>query len=105
MQVFGEIVVEQDALAERVGQQILAADAQPDPGQFLMEFTDTHDLGIDYLIQKAIGCQRQDVAELQRCAERLNLAPASRTLAIEAVAMAKKHLQSLEELASTDARA
>jgi hypothetical protein len=93
-----EIAAGQDALAERVGQMIVESDGLPDPGQFSIEFTDTHDLGIDYLNQEAIGYQKQDIAELQACADALNLSPAAQSLAAEALGMAKGHLESLEEL-------
>ena len=102
MEVIDEIVTGQDMLAERIGRQVVAAGARPDTGQFAMEFTDTHDLGVDYLIQEAIGYQRQDIAALARCVEELNLAPVAHTLASEAVGMAKGHLELLQELAVDD---
>ena len=97
-EVIDEIVAGQDVLAERIGQQIVAAGARPDSGQFAMEFTDTHDLAIDYLIQEAIGYQRQDIAALADCVDELNLAPVAHTLASEALGMAKGQLELLEEL-------
>ncbi len=98
LEVIDEIVTGQDVIAERIGQQITAAGARPDSGQFAMEFTDTHDLAIDYLIQEAIGYQRQDIAALAVCVEELNLAPVAHTLAAEALGMAKGQLELLEEL-------
>jgi hypothetical protein len=99
MGVIDKIVAGQDALAERVSRQIVSAGTRPDSGQFSMAFTDSHDLGIDYLIREAIGYQKQDIAELERCVDSLSLAPVSYTLAAEALSMAKRHLELLQALA------
>jgi hypothetical protein len=93
-----EIVAGQDALAERVSHTIFESGGRPDSGEFPIEFTDTHDLAIDFLIEQAIDCQKQDIAELEKCVESLRLAPAAQSLAAEALGMAKAHLESLEEL-------
>jgi hypothetical protein len=93
-----EISAAQDALAERIGRVIVESGGLPDPGQFPIAFTDTHDLSIDYLVEEAIGYQRQDIADLQHCAESLALSPAAQSLAAESVGMAKGHLESLEDL-------
>jgi hypothetical protein len=97
-------VAGQDSLAERVSQTIFESGGLPDPGEFPIEFTDTHDLAIDFLIQEAIDCQKQDIAELEQCVEALRLAPAAQSLAAEALGMAKGHLESLEELKGTAGR-
>ena len=75
-----------------------SASGLTDTGKFPIEFTDTHDLAIDYLIREAIVCQKQDIADLQGCVDELRLAPAAQSLAAEALGMAKGHLESLEEL-------
>ena len=93
-----DIAAAQDALAERVGEQLVAAGARPNAGEFPMEFTDAHDLGIDYLIREAIGYQKQDVAELELYAATPGLSPAAGSLVSEAVGLAKGHLETLAEL-------
>jgi len=100
VEMFHEIADGQDALAERVNELIVQSGARPDTASFPMEFTDTHDLDVDYLIREAIGYQRQDIADLKQCAESLQLAPAARSVVEEALGMAKGHLESLEELAA-----
>ena len=100
VEIFEEIASGQDALAERVHELIIQSGALPDVGPFPMEFTDTHDLSIDYQIREAIGYQKQDIADLKACAESLQLAPAAKTLVEEALGMAKGHLESLEDLAA-----
>jgi hypothetical protein len=100
MDTIQEIVLCQDSLAERIEQYIHESGALPDPGRFPVEFTDTHDLAIDFLIREAIGYQKEDIANLQECVEQLRMAPAAQRLAAEALGMAKGHLESLEELLS-----
>jgi hypothetical protein len=98
MQTIDEIVTCQDSLAARIEQFVDESGGLPDSGKFPIEFTDTHDLSIDFLIREAIGYQTQDVANLQECVERLRLSPAAQSLASEALGMAKGHLESLREL-------
>jgi hypothetical protein len=98
METLSEVVSCQKSLADRVSRMIVDSGALPDTGEFPIEFTDTHDLSIDYLIEEAIGYQKQDIAELADCADSLNLSPAAQNLAAEALGMAKGHLESLEEL-------
>jgi hypothetical protein len=98
VETIAEIVACQKSLADRVSRMIVDSGALPDTGKFPIEFTDTHDLSIDYLIDEAIGYQKQDIAGLTECADALNLSPAAQALAAEALGMAKGHLESLEEL-------
>ncbi len=76
MRTICEIVACQNSLAARVSEMIFASGSLPEKGKFPVEFTDTHDLSIDYLIREAIGYQQQDIADLAECAAALNLAPA-----------------------------
>ncbi len=98
METIDEITAGQDALAARVAEHIFESGALPDYGKFPIEFTDTHDLEIDFLIEEAIGYQKQDIADLAQCVDALRLSPAAQSLAAEALGMAKGHLESLEEL-------
>jgi hypothetical protein len=98
MATIEDIAVGQDAVAERVNQTIIESGGLTDNGKFPLEFTDTHDLAIDFLIQEAIAYQKQDIADLEQCVDALRLSPAAQSLAAEALGMAKGHLESLEEL-------
>jgi hypothetical protein len=99
MRTISEIVAGQDALAERVSDTVFEAGDLPDDGKFPIEFTDTHDLSIDFLINEAIECQKQDIVDLKECVDSLRLSPAAQMLAEEALGQAKGHLELLEELA------
>jgi bacterioferritin (cytochrome b1) len=93
-----KIVTEQDALAERVFAAIDDLGGLPDSGEFPMEFTDTHDLSIDYMLREAVGYGRQDVADLEAAAATPTLAPQATPLVNDAVNMAKRQLATLESL-------
>src|SRR4051794_27995199 len=99
MQTIEQIVAGQDALAERVSQHIFEASGLPDHGDFPIEFTDTHDLSIDFLLREAIDCVKQDIGHLEQCVDQLRLAPAAQSLAAEALGMTKGHLELLQEQA------
>jgi hypothetical protein len=99
MHTIDEIVAGQDALAERVSAMVFEAGDLPDDGKFPIEFTDTHDLAIDFLVREAIDCQKQDIVDLKECVDALRMSPAAQMLAEEALGQAKGHLESLEELA------
>jgi bacterioferritin (cytochrome b1) len=100
MQTIEQIVAGQDALAERVSQHIFESSGLPDHGDFPIEFTDTHDLSIDFLLQEAIDCVKQDIADLEECVEELRLAPVAQSLASEALGMTKGHLELLQKQAT-----
>ena len=93
-----QIVTDQEAFAERIFDAIDDLGGLPDTGEFPMEFTDTHDLSIDYMMREAVGYGRQDVAELEVAAAMPNVTPQAATLTAEAVNMAKRHLASLEAI-------
>src|SRR3954470_23631773 len=101
MQTIEQIVAGQDALAERVSQHIFESSGLPDHGDFPIEYTDTHDLAIDYLLQEAIDCTKQDIGDLEQCVDSLRLAPAAQLLASEALGMTKGHLELLSKLATS----
>jgi hypothetical protein len=61
-----------------------------------MDFTDTHDLSIDYMLREATGYGRQDVATLEAAAATKNMTPHAEPLVNEALQMAKRHLATLE---------
>jgi hypothetical protein len=98
VETMGSIVADQNVLADRVRQMLVDAEAPIRSGEFPMEFTDMHDLRIDYLVSMAIAYQEQDIAALGQLVNELQNAPAAKALAEEALGMAKGHLESLREL-------
>jgi hypothetical protein len=92
------IAQDQDAMAERISRMIVDAGALPRTGEFPMEFTDLHDLDIDFLIAATVRYQDYDLTAVQEVASGLQSTPAARALAEEALGMSKGHLDSLREL-------
>jgi len=99
------MVADQNGIAERIGQMVIDGEFLPRSGEFPIEYTDTHDLGIDFLINMAIAYQQQDITAIGELAEQLQIAPAAKSLAEETLGMAKGHLESLRELVETEVNA
>ena len=97
-----QIAEDQRQMSDRIVAALREAEVTPNTGNFPMEFTDTHDLSIDFLLKEAVRYQRQDIASIEECVDRLSGAPQAFALAEEALGMAKGHLDTLEELV-TDA--
>lgn len=97
MQTIEEVAAGQDALAQRVSQHVFDSSGLPDHGDFPIEFTDTHDLGIDFLLQEAVDCTKQDIGDLEQAVDSLRLSPAAQGLASEALGMTKGHLELLQK--------
>ncbi len=94
----GHIVEDQKQLANRVAEYILKT-GPIDMGEYPLDFPDTHDLGLDYLIVKLVNCQKDDVAALEQCVADIKNDREAAALAEEALGSARGHLESLEELA------
>lgn len=101
LEALERIVSEQDAMAERAFDAIDDLGGLPDSGEFPMDFTDTHDLSIDYMLREAVGYGRQDVATLEAAAATKNMTSQAEPLVHEALQMAKRHLATLEGLTPT----
>lgn len=93
-----QIVSDQDQLAARVGETLRAAGHPARLGDFPMEYTDLHDLRTEFVVRMAIEYQKQDIAEIERLAEQVRLAPMALALCEEALGLAKGHLETLQEL-------
>ncbi len=96
------IAEDQVVLGDRITQMQIDADASIRTGDFPMEFTDMHDLGIDFLVGAAVAYQQQDVETVSEIVENLQAFPAAKALAEEALGMAKGHLESLRELVQVE---
>lgn len=93
------IVEDQRRDVNRLAEVIIDSAARVDPGQWPMEFTDLNFLSLDYLMQELIRHQREDVAQIQRCASLLANDRNARELAEEVLGSEQAHLEALEDLA------
>ena len=105
MQTIESICAGENSLAERVTQHVFDSGGLADHGDFPIEFTDTHDLGIEFLVQESIDCLKQNVVDLEECVDALRLAPGAQSLAAEALGLTKGHLELLEDLPNNPAAA
>lgn len=101
-EVIESIVSDQNGLADRISQMVLDMGGLPRSGDFPIEYTDTHDLNIDFLVNMAMQYQEQDIDGIAGMIDQLQLAPAAKSLAEESLGMAKGHLESLRELAAVE---
>jgi predicted outer membrane protein len=97
-ETLAHVVADQKNMAERIGSLIIELGGAVDRGRFPMRFTDLHDLSLDYLLDQIVEHQRRIVAQIERGVERLARHPQARSLAEEALGMARGHLESLDEL-------
>jgi hypothetical protein len=98
------IVENQKELAGRVAQFILSRHETIEMGEYPIEFLDTHDLSLDYLLTRLVEFQKRDVAAIERCVAELQKDRQAAALAEEALGAARGHLETLEELVGQAAR-
>jgi hypothetical protein len=78
---------------ERLTDMILELGGPVEVGRFPTEFTDLHDLSVDYLLQKCIDLQRRDLGVIQCCVQSLTPQSTPRLLAEEVLGNARGHLE------------
>lgn len=98
----GRLAADQQALAGRVAQAILARGGQPEPGPFPTAFASDNDLDLAFILQRVIELGNRDLAVLERCVADLGDVPGLRTLAEEILGNAQGHLDILQDLASPE---
>lgn len=89
-------------MAGKILQRIL--DLGGSPGQtsgFPMEFTDLHDLSLDYILKEVLRHQQALESITNECVTKLASQPESQSIAYEAAGMARGHRELLQELCQT----
>jgi hypothetical protein len=94
----------QERLANRIAQYVIDAYGRVELGDYPLDFPDTHDLALDYLLGKLVACQKSDVAKLEQIVPVVRDDPRAAALAEEALGAARGHLETLEELAAEAAK-
>jgi hypothetical protein len=86
-------------MVDRIGTLILEHEGTIKPSEFSMDFTDMHDLSVDYLIPQVVARLEEDIDWIRReCVPQLSGASEARAIAEEALGAAQGHLDSLNEL-------
>lgn len=95
-----DVIADQKAISQRIADEIQLRGGTVEPGVYPTDFTDLHFLSLDYLLCQLVAAQKNDVAAIEQCVERLAHDPPARAMAQESLGTARGHLQSLEELAT-----
>lgn len=103
MEGIAAIAADQNGMVERLSKMISDSRNPPRFGEFPMEYTDLHDLDVDYLLGLAVKYHQEDIENIANISEELQLAPAAQSLAEEVLGMTKGHLDSIKELLPQDA--
>jgi hypothetical protein len=103
MQTLSDVAASHAAMSRRITQMLVDAEALPLPGEYPMDYTDSHDLDVDYLLRLSAAYQRQDIEAIEAIVESLRQAPAARAIAEEALGMARGHLETLTAATSAAA--
>ncbi len=83
--------------ARRLAEFIYEHDGAVDPGEFPMEFTDLHDLDMEYLLPLVVEAERRTIAEMEQLVQGIQ-SPEAKTLAEEVLGAERAHLDRFEAL-------
>ena len=97
------IVFDQQASALRIVELILQLGGRFEPGEYPMEYTDTHFLSLDFLLKELLRYQRRDVAAIERIVAELEGHREARELAEETLGAERAHLEAIEALVAQPA--
>jgi hypothetical protein len=104
-EVLDHIFADHQLMVDQIATLIAEERGVPNLGTYPMEYTDLHDLAIDYVIGLVIAQQKKDIATIETCVAEIGDHARGRALALEALGAAKGHLESLEELMTSPAPA
>lgn len=93
------IAADQQEMAGRIVRMLDERGLAISPDGYPMDYTDTHDLSLEFLLSKLIEGQRRDIGAIEQTVASLSNDRDARELAQHALGSAKAHLESLEELA------
>ena len=93
------IIADQKLMIDKIADQVESLDGTPNRGEFPMEFTAMHDLGMEYLLERALERQQNEISTIERLSE-LATDESAKALCQEALGAAKAHAESLEECLS-----
>lgn len=92
------IVLDQQTSAQRIVELIMQLGGRFEPGEYPMEYTDTHFLSLDFLLKELVRYQRRDVSAIERIVTALAGRHEARELAEETLGSERAHLEAIEAL-------
>ncbi len=102
-EVLQHIVTDQQHMSARLVEEIQDRGAAPEVGDFPMDFTDMHDLSLDYLVKDVIVWQQRGVNRIEQIVAALENDRVARELAQEVLGAERAHLEALAELIAATA--
>jgi hypothetical protein len=102
-EVMQHIVTDQQHMSARLVEEIQDRGSSPEVGDFPMDFTDMHDLSLDYLVKDVLVWQQRGVDRIEQIAAALEGDRAARELAQEVLGAERAHLEALAELIASAA--
>ncbi|HEV7222333.1 MAG TPA: hypothetical protein VGN42_06490 [Pirellulales bacterium] len=97
-EALANIVADQRAMSQRIAEMVLERGGRIVPGEYPMQFTDTHFLSLDYLLKELHYYQRQDIADIERIVAKLAGHRAAQELAEETLGAERAHLEAIRAL-------
>jgi len=97
------IVIDQRVSSQRAAHLVLDRGGALDTGEYPMEYTDTHDLSLDFLIKELISYQKWLIGQIEQIVARVDDDREARELAQETLGSEKAHLEALQELTTQPA--
>ncbi len=97
------IVSDQRATSQKIAQLVLGRGGALNTGEFPMEYTDQHDLSLDFLIKELIGFQKWLIGQIEKIVLRVDNDREACELAQETLGSEKAHLEALQELTTQPA--
>jgi hypothetical protein len=97
------IVTDQRAASQRIAQLVQDRGGTLDTGEYPMEYTDTHDLSLDFLVRELIAFQKWIIGQIELVAARVGDDREAREVVQETLGSEKAHLEALQELTTQPA--
>ena len=91
------IIDDQKQMIDKIADHVESLDGTPNMGEFPMDFTGMHDLSMDFLLQKALERQKNEVALIEQISSELEAGSQARALSQESLGAAKAHVEAIEE--------
>jgi hypothetical protein len=102
--VLRHLADDQRMMVDQIGAVILDIGGLVQPSEFPMEFTDLHDLSIEYLLPLVAARQQEELGQMRQIAHQVRHHPTARAVAEEALGAAPAHLDNLREIGAQPAR-
>jgi hypothetical protein len=99
MQSLANIAADQQEMSRRIAELIVDLGGRIEPGEYPMEFTDTHFLSLEFLVSELLGYQKQTITQVEELARQLSGEPQAQELAEEVLGSERAHLEMIESLA------